>query len=89
MHYKIVDEIPDPLEPNMLFIWLHEGQHRGVAYKCTCGCSREVWLPLNIDQHPSWNLEINNGLVTISPSILELSGCKSHYFIRNSEVRWC
>jgi len=59
-------------------------------FKCPCGCGADIVL--RIDDHkvfPSWNTSIENNLISFSPSILQLNGCKSHFFIKQGEVQWC
>jgi len=47
---------------------------------CPCGCGFTTPIPTNKD---GWSIDIKNGKVTMTPSILHRSGCKSHYVITN------
>lgn len=55
------------------------------ALSCACGCGHKVMLNL-LDQH---QLEIEDGLPTVTPSILVADApCLSHFFIRRGRVDW-
>lgn len=47
---------------------------------CPCGCGTQTPLPIEDNE---WSLSVMNSKITISPSILHLSGCRSHYIIVN------
>lgn len=78
--------IQEPLEePDVVFVG-----EEGVKYACPCGCKREVFLRRRKgkkEKYPSW--DIDSSSASISPSIRELMGCKSHYHIKKGKVEWC
>ena len=85
-HYEMKNEfvhrVPAELDEGVLYICLACDV---VVHKCACGCGEKVVLPLAPDH---WKLHYD-GEVTLSPSIGNYQyDCKSHYFIRNSEVLW-
>lgn len=45
---------------------------------CLCGCGAETVLPL---REGGWTLTQRNAKITITPSILQMWECKSHYII--------
>ena len=58
------------------------------VHRCPCGCGEIIWIP--IDDQRGWKLTEKDSEVTFSPSIGNFYlPCKSHYFIKNSEVVWC
>ncbi len=69
--------IPDNMEPNTIY---YSQEFRGSKHLCLCGCGHDCFLPI---KQGEWNLENNNGKVTITPSILQRFECKSHYIIKN------
>jgi len=56
---------------------------------CPCGCNQIIMLSLNKTNRPRWSIEIDCfGRPTIHPSINQLSGCKSHFWIKKGKVHW-
>ena len=57
------------------------------VHRCCCGCGGEVVTPLSPAQ---WRLTFDGQTVSLHPSVG--SGtlpCRSHYWIREGQVRWC
>ncbi len=67
------------------------GEHVKWAYlRCPCPRADVVRLNLIENQTPSWHAAINKrGEPTISPSIRQLDGCFSHFWIQSGRVIWC
>jgi hypothetical protein len=60
---EFVISAPDDLEEGVLYI---SREFSTTLHKCACGCGNEVVLPLSpVD----WELEIKNGLASMSPSV--------------------
>ena len=82
MKIAFVHRVPSQIEEGVLYICLDCDV---VTHKCACGCGEKVVLPL-APEH--WQLYYD-GDVTLSPSIGNYQyECKSHYFIRKSQVVW-
>lgn len=82
MKIAFVHRIPPQIEDGVLYICLDCDV---IIHKCACGCGEKVVLPL-APEH--WQFYYD-GDVTISPSIGNYQyECKSHYFIRKSQVVW-
>ena len=78
-----VDEVPDELSTGVLYVSI---EHASMVHLCACGCGSEVVLPLTPED---WRLTYNGEDVSVSPSVGNWSlPCRSHYFIRASEVVW-
>ncbi|WP_328708865.1 DUF6527 family protein [Microbispora hainanensis] len=83
MTYEFVDHAPENLEEGILYISI---PFTSVLHLCCCGCGREVVTPLN---PRDWRLIFDGETVSLEPSIGNWSfPCQSHYWIRNSTVRW-
>ncbi|WP_212750977.1 DUF6527 family protein [Pseudoalteromonas ruthenica] len=84
MQHKFVEFVPESVQPNTLYVSLEYGT---AVHKCCCGCGEEVVTPLS----PSdWKLIFDGESVSLMPSIGNWSfNCRSHYFIKNSNVAWC
>ena len=85
-----VDEQPDDLAPRVVYV-VGEGEHRWLAaFLCPCGCGATVILNLVSGMRPRWEIELHeDDLVTLTPSISRVVGCRSHFFIRRGRVEWC
>lgn len=82
-----VEERPewDAIESGVIY-WIK--QYHGLAFKCPCGCGAPVYLGISVTvaSHPHlWEFD---GKDTITPSIQQREGCKSHYHIRAGRVVW-
>ena len=63
-------------------------QHH-ICHLCPCGCEEAVIIPFkHAGNDDGWDLSVIDHLVTVHPSILRTTGCKSHYFITNGEIVW-
>ena len=80
---QFVNFIPDRLTDGVIYIC---ERYRTAAHNCCCGCGQEVVTPLT---PADWSLRIDNGSVTLHPSIGNWSfPCQSHYWIRRNMVIW-
>lgn len=82
--YRIIESerLPSQVGP---FEFHYSRRFEMAALACACGCGHRVMLNL-LDQH---QLVIENGLPTVSPSILVADApCLSHFFIERGRVQW-
>ena len=81
--YEFVEFIPDDLKDRTLYISI---TYCTAAHKCCCGCGSEVVTPLS---PTDWKLTFDGETITLHPSIGNWGfKCQSHYWIRDSRVRW-
>lgn len=89
---KFVDDNPQPesvVHGEFLVVGNRHFQ-KWVYFRCPCKCGKITMLPLSKKNHPSWNLHIDwMYRPTLYPSIRELDGCISHYWIQNGLIKWC
>ena len=78
INFEKVKHIPENVSPNVVYI---SDEYEGCLHLCLCGCGQKQLLPLGKGE---WSYSINEKGLSISPSILARSGCKSHYIITNS-----
>ena len=75
------------LEENKFYISEKWG---GSSHLCFCGCGMKIYIPLS--EHPDehdWRLEKHkDGKITVSPSLLHMNGCKSHYIITKNKANF-
>lgn len=85
-----VDNIPDKLEHGIIYI----SQMYNIAiHLCVCGCNEKTVTPTKpMAGDPNWSLNINNGKITLRPSIGNFKGenpYHAHYFITENKIKWC
>jgi hypothetical protein len=80
---EFVDRIPKELGDGVIYI---SQKYATAAHNCCCGCGTKIVTPLKPGR---WRLEMDDGLVSIYPSIGNWSaGCQSHYWIRDNRIDW-
>ncbi len=86
-----VEELPDALLSNTIYIVGEERHIWFVAMKCPCGCEETLYMNTQKESSPSWSLTEGSNKKTISlyPSVWRKVGCKSHFFLRNGSIIWC
>lgn len=73
------ETIPNEMEPGK-FYWSEK--YEVANHLCVCGCGMKAPIPICIGE---WSItELPNGKFSVTPSLLHLNGCKSHYIITNS-----
>ncbi len=83
LEHKFVDFMPKEYEQNVLYVSM---EYKTVTHLCCCGCGKKVVTP--IAPH-SWKITYNGQGITLYPSIGNWDfNCKSHYWIRDSQVQW-
>ena len=81
LQHKFVEFIPEKLENGILYISL---TYCTAIHKCVCGCNNEVVTPFS---PTDWKMTFDGETISLSPSIGNWNfDCKSHYWIRNSEI---
>lgn len=83
MQHSFVEFMPDKIQEGVVYI---SPEFCSVIHLCACGCGEEVNTPLS---PTGWKLIYDGKNITLDPSIGNWSfKCRSHYWIRNSEVIW-
>lgn len=81
LQHKFVEFIPEVLEDGILYISL---TYCTAIHKCVCGCNNEVVTPFS---PTDWKMTFDGETIGLSPSIGNWNfNCKSHYWIKNSEI---
>lgn len=62
-----------------------------LLFQCPCRCGHVVTLALAAGKSPRWNVVLSKKtrLPSLRPSVRQLSGCLSHYWIQHGKVIWC
>lgn len=81
-------DLPDTLEPRVLYLLGKPGNEWLAGLTCPCGCREIIELPLK-GSSPKWSVKVSNkGISTISPSVFRSVGCKSHFWLKSGFIRW-
>ena len=86
-----VEELPDVLDPRAVYVLGEEKYLWFVALLCPCGCKEVLQVSLLPDAKPKWKLveHIDDGSITLQPSVWRKIGCRSHFFLRRGRIQWC
>jgi hypothetical protein len=87
--YEYLNELPEKIPKNKILV-IAEGRNPDtLAFLCPCGCKSVILLNLLEDAKPRWSFQLSKkGNISIFPSIWRHVGCKSHFVICNSKVKW-
>ncbi|NES93778.1 MAG: hypothetical protein F6K32_00690 [Desertifilum sp. SIO1I2] len=85
-----VEELPNRLHPNCVYV-AGEGAYLWfVAMLCPCGCRATLYLSLMPEGRPRWHLtEHKDGTITLHPSVWRTKDCRSHFFLQQGLIQWC
>ena len=86
----VADDLPESLRPRMVYIIGENDHFWQAAMLCPCGCHSVIQLCLLPDSSPRWDCAVHqDGTVSLHPSIVQRTGCQSHFFLRAGRVIWC
>ena len=86
---EVVDDVPDALEPETVYLVGEDSLPWSAALLCPCGCGATIQVSLVAGDRPSWRAKRHlSGSVTLRPSIWRNSGCRSHFVLRRGRIVW-
>lgn len=81
---------PEKIKPNVVVIVGNSKFQKWACFKCPDGCGETILLSLSQSRRPRWTVTADwMGRPTIHPSIRQLDGCKSHFWVKQGKVKWC
>lgn len=84
------DELPDVIPRQTVLVACEDGELWSAGLSCPCGCGRKIEVMLLPAVEPRWDLSVGtNGSPSLSPSVWANDGCRSHFWLRDGEIRWC
>lgn len=85
-----VEELPESLCRNCMYVVGENGSFWFVAMICPCGCGEVLYMNLLKERRPRWSVTPNaDGTISLAPSVFRQKGCRSHFFFRRGLVEWC
>ncbi len=89
-HTILVDEPPEYIKDQAIYIIGVRNYIWCAMMKCPCGCNELIHLNLLPEGLPRWSHNLHkNWSISLHPSIWRTKGCKSHFFLRKGSVKWC
>lgn len=82
-------EVPATLRRGVLALVGEDQEPWAAVLICPCGCDARTELLLAPGAETFWRLSQGRAGTTLTPSVWRTSGCRSHYFIRDSTIVWC
>lgn len=68
---------------------VRRGLDRSLTMVCPDGCGETLTINLDHRAGPAWRLYIEDGKVSLYPSVWRHTGCKSHFIVWRSRIYWC
>jgi hypothetical protein len=87
--FKFVGDIPRRAHRQTVYIVQDGTEPDALVFKCPCGCKTTINLNLLRDARPCWSYSIREKLISITPSIRAMRGCKSHFWLTDGKIHWC
>ena len=90
--YRVVrvDEFPDNLERDKVYLAGENEYLWAAAMNCPCGCGDVIELNLLKQARPCWRVELHSdGTASLEPSVWRRKGCGSHFWLRHGKIDWC
>ena len=85
-----VEDEPNELESNRVYLIMEENEVWQAALICPCGCHAKIQLCCVKESRPRWSYNVHSDqTVTLHPSVWRTKGCRSHFFIRRGKIKWC
>jgi hypothetical protein len=84
-----VEEPPEKLESNLVYVVGQHGHLWSAEFLCPCGCQAIIRLSLHMSGRPRWNVTQHlGGRVSLKPSIWRQVGCKSHFILHRGQIEF-
>lgn len=84
-----VSDMTEIFSERIIYIIGEPGNAWLITFSCPCGCKNIVHLNLLEEAEPKWYYKINKKRrISIYPSVWRTKGCKSHFFVRASKIKW-
>lgn len=87
--YFFVEDLPEHIGDKTIYIVGDKVQPWLMAFNCPCGCNNVIHLNLLKNANPCWKFNVTiKKKISISPSVWRTTGCKSHFIVENSKIKW-
>lgn len=81
---------PDDLVVGRLVVVRDGPVEKWICLRCPCGCGEKILLNLSANKSPRWRVSVDwLRRPTAEPSVLQVRGCRSHFWIKGGRIDWC
>ncbi|TLX27435.1 hypothetical protein FE904_00120 [Chryseobacterium indologenes] len=89
-HYRFsfTEDMPEKISPMKLYFIGEYQNYWQVVMLCPCGCGSPLHMNLLEEYFPYWEYKIEDGKVSLFPSIDRFVGCKSHFHLIKGKIIW-
>jgi len=90
-HLTTLNKTPtnDQIREKDFIMVVYQKNPHWALFRCPCGCHHVISLSLQRTQYPSWTVQMNlSGRPTVYPSVKQVKGCRSHFWIKDGRVYW-
>ncbi|WP_394698693.1 DUF6527 family protein [uncultured Sphaerochaeta sp.] len=78
------------IKKNLVYIIKNNDKYYWAILRCPCGCKNVISLSLSDSKDLYWTLSVTDyGYPTLTPSIKQIKGCYSHFYLKNGDIVWC
>ena len=70
-------------------VLVRRGVLRSLLMRCPDGCGETLLVNLDPRAGKAWRLRIDNGGLTLYPSVWRDGGCGSHFIVWQHRILWC
>lgn len=81
-------DLPEKLR-TVIYVIGTKTKYKWVVFNCPCGCGERLDVNLMQSRYPFWNLKLQGGKASLSPSVwVPTDRCGSHFWLIDSQVHW-
>ena len=89
---RFVDRHPAPEDmlEGVLIVVRGGRAYKWACFRCPGGCGHRFQLSLNPARRPRWAVTTDwLNRPTLTPSVLQTTACRAHFWVRQGHVDWC
>lgn len=88
LEVRALEDSPELHEKGVVYLIGDSGKYWFVEMACPCGCGEVIKLKL-FGKSPVWAVYFDQvGRISLRPSVWRTKGCRSHFFVRDSQIYW-
>jgi hypothetical protein len=88
---EIISDNPkhDEIKDSVIYLIGNSEYVKWAYLKCPDNCGKIIMLSLSTRIRPSWSVNLDRlGRISVSPSIAQTEGCRSHFWIKKGKIIW-
>jgi len=80
----------EQLTPGRIVIVRDGRVEKWICFRCPGGCGEKIMLNMSPNKSPRWRIAVDwLRRPTIEPSILQVGGCRCHFWVKRGVIEWC